>query len=287
MRKILLVAIGFTTFLCGGAVIGDPVDNFAKALKNIFELQESRSGSLGSERESREEREKWVSSKDPFYKLTLDARIDDLDARWKKKSQLSDADKQLLEKQTTDTLILTVSTMFGDGIKIIREVIGTLPNLEQLAEMPLEDLADLVFLLKQSLEQILTKEYREDVEKVFWIAKCLGTNEAGRAAAVSSGVAICKVNNCISGKQCVAVLGDRVAKILKPFVMAVVDGVEADGRHIKGIIDNITGLALLAGESLEAKQLKRFGKFLKLAMRMGIELSKSAKQAEKTRKGHA
>lgn len=282
MRKILLVTIGFTAFLCGGAAIGDPVDNFAKALKNILEPRGGRGGSLLYPSDAAERRRQ--GSIDPFHKLSLDDRIDDLDARWKKKSQLSDSDLKILEKQTTDTLILTISTVFGDGIKTIREAVEAIaPNLE-LAKVPLEDLADMVFLLTQLLEKMLTKEYREDIEKVFFIAKCLGTNEAGRAAAVASGVAICKVNNCISGKQCVAVLGDRVAKLLEPFVTALVDGFEADGRHIKGVIDEITRLARLAKESPEAQKLNRFGKFLKLAVQMGMALRDSAIKAEKARK---
>lgn len=275
-----LVAIGCSVLVMSSNMVGDSIDKFAKALKQLSDPNWRPSQELvtdGDEPRAGRARETKI---DPFYRLTLDERLDDLDRRWKKAKELSQSEKAVLEQQTRDTLLLTISTILKDGLGTLRGIFESIAPDFSLAKAPIEDLADLIFLLGRLMEQISDKAYKENLVKLNWISKCLSLNPKARTVAKDkSGELICQKYECVSSGKCVAVFADYTIKFLTPYVEAIAIGVDVNGQHIKGALNSIVRLAVQAEkgvkkveESETVKKVERLGKIFKLSLRMAKQL---------------
>lgn len=277
-----LVAIGCSVLVMSSNMVGDPIDKFAKALKQLSDPNWRPSQELVTDGdEPRAGRAASEAAIDPFYKkLTLDERLDDLDRRWKKAKELSPSEKVVLEQQTRDTLLLTISTILKDGLGTLRGIFESIAPDFSLAKAPIEDLADLIFLLGRLMEQISDKAYKENLVKLNWISKCLSLNPKARTVAKDkSGELICQKYECVSSGKCVAVFADYTIKFLTPYVEAIAIGVDVNGQHFKGALHSIVEIAVKADkgvkkveESEAVKKVERLGKIFKLSLRMAKQL---------------
>jgi hypothetical protein len=254
---------------------GDAIDNFAKALKQLAAPKQIPGGKLSGE-------EGYTIGKDgelvlygsttehvdPFYLKPLEERLEYLNKYWDNFDNLTPQVQAMIKKYTFETILLTLSSFLRDGLGTIRGAIELVAPQLAFAKAPVEDFADFVFLLGYLSSKIINKAYQENLQKLYWISTCMTKNAQSRESfAPKSGELVCKNLGCVKSKKCVAVFFDYAIKAFEPWILVSVTGIDADGRHIKGIFDTII-LVAVPGNDKIVKDFGKASKILNLTLKL-------------------
>ncbi|MCL5436323.1 MAG: hypothetical protein M1549_00395 [Candidatus Dependentiae bacterium] len=243
MWKVLRTTLPLLCALSVCSLAGDSaIDQLAKALKKIAAPKKSGADKDTPGTARRPQPRKPKPRKHPGVAeaaLTMEERIKELDELWQQMDKLGKKQRRKVRAQVYETILLTISEIVRGGIHTIRSAVHAFAPSFALANAPLEQLADCVYLLGYVTAKTREKGYLEALRKFYWVSTCLLKNEDGRIAFIDpkSNEKSCLKLDCIKGKKCVAVFFRYGLVVLEPFAQVFSEGVDVGKQHIKGMLE--------------------------------------------------